>query len=286
MVRMKKFSLAALNIKTEPHSPEGYLSLLEFIFEKKILGKIRGHDYLMIGSLKRFDVGEPHEKMAGFLYKFTDIDPHLPWVDINTRRRVENETLGFVLEIPESIKPNLKEIPYVFHADRHRLVFESTSPSASSIMKAFDGIFSDPLIRAKFGLVDVELEISQEAIETILGYENIRKLNIRISRPNPDDISELEEEVYRRLNNQNIRSIEETMTSSSPEGICPDDYTKAMMNVSRSNGVTSGTAREDGEDINFSTRGKARVCPYRYNPLEESLIAAVIRESNDFLRAV
>lgn len=286
MARRKTLRLSALNIKTEPHTQERYVHLIQFVFGHSILGKLSGHNQLMIGVLESLDTDDPMVGFKGFLYRFTNIDRNAPWLDIGTRELVESDSAVQRIIIPEDLRPNCKKIPFVFDAQRHRLIFESTSPTAPSIRVAFESIFNDPMVQEEFGLVDVELEVRREAIEYILGLENIRKLEIRVSRPNPDDISELEDEVYRRLQNQNVRRIDETLTAASAEGILPDQWTKGLIAASRSDGSTVARAIIGGEKKEVSTSNKPLIVSHSYDPYEQSLMEAMTRGTNELLEEV
>lgn len=205
MARRKTIKLAALNIKTEPHSPERYVQLWEFLYNTHTVGHLRGNDFLVIDSLEMHDQNAITPLIKGSMAKFTEINIHDPWFNLETRERIETESVEEIVRIPHEYKPNLKQIYYTFNPDRHRLIFEADPIAPSSIKRAFENIMKSPLIRERYGDVAVELEISRDAIQEILSLQNIMSLEIQISRPNPDGISHLERRVYNRMADQNIR---------------------------------------------------------------------------------
>ena len=89
MARMKKLAISVMNIKIHPHSPQLYIDLFECLKSNnnKMIGKIRGNDYAIIGWMHSFDSTNPTLGLYGEFYKYLNIDPSQPWLDIS---KVEN----------------------------------------------------------------------------------------------------------------------------------------------------------------------------------------------------
>jgi len=124
MAREKSIQIGVINITTHPHSANNYKEMFKMVFTKKITSKIRGDEWGMIGSL-RVEAEEVEEILFGNFYKFLNIDSKGKWLDMSDLKPIDPSENGDLIPVPEHIKPNLKEISYVFHPGRHRLFFES-----------------------------------------------------------------------------------------------------------------------------------------------------------------
>ena len=170
------------------------------------------------------------------------------------------------MPVPEYLKPHLRKIIFVFYPKKHRLFFDMHKFSPNNARRLLSALFSHDTIVKNFGHVDVEVETSKEAIEKILEIPSKTKLEIKISLPNPDDISEEEQRVIDRLKNQNARTVKETYTSTKEEGLKPDHETITLMRVVKSNGYVHVTGYEGEKKIEKSTLDHPLFEQEYYNP--------------------
>lgn len=247
MAQQKAMALGVLNIKTQPNSPENYLKLFNYLFKVKPLVQIRGADYGTPFSYHAAKSGKPLDGIVGTFYKYLEIDPTKPWLNLETHETIVNEDGVPIPQVANNKRPNTKELSFAFYPRGHRFFFDHKVISPNMAQKFLAGLFSDEKIKKKFGLVDVEIETSIEAIERILKIPTITKLNIYFTRPNGDDHAEIEEKFLKRIAEQKARKLELLLTSDKDDGLEPDAETIAMMNVAVSNGevVAEGFSGDD-----------------------------------------
>ncbi|VGO12642.1 hypothetical protein PDESU_01195 [Pontiella desulfatans] len=286
MGRERKVEVGAINIKTHPHSPMQYAELFEDVYEKEYLGKIRGSYYGIIGNMRCIEEGKPKAGLEGFFYRFMNLDPNAPWLNLESRKVLDKDAEGRPI-IPDHIKPDLKRIPFVFFPKTHRLVFDRKTISPGSLQRLLESIFAHEAIIQEHGSVDVLVESSHESIERILKVHRKTKLTIKISKPNPDEGSDDEIRVLEKLGAQNADRLEHILATKEKDGLKPDDDTQILMRTARSNGVVFVEGKdEDGEKVEESTKEHPYTKTDSYNPDHLTLLEAVRRIAYDVVKEV
>lgn len=286
MARKRTINLAVLNIKTQPHTTEKYLELFETTFKLRQPGKIRGDDWGMIGTLYNSRDESGPGILFGEIYKFLNIDPRGEWLDLNQGIPINADEEDAIPPVPEHMKPNLRKIEFIFYPDLHRLCFETKFISPGSLRKLMNILLSHPFIMDRFGEVDISLETTREAIQMILQIPRLTQLDIDVTLPNDDVLSDLSEKIYDRLKNQNVRRIDQTVTSTDDEGIKPDEETKAFMDIARSNGRVRAKGYEGKEIIERSTEDHPLRKKYYYNPEIQTKLQAMLMASSALLKNI
>lgn len=254
MAQMKKIRLVSLNITIQPHTPEMYIKLLQKAHKLKHAVKLRGSDYGMIGSCK---YNRESGTVSGDIYKFVSLDLSKPWFDSVKLKKAEDEDLQ-ELNIPPNLKPNLEMFSYIFYPEGHHLFVETYADGntfgATLAKRLFDNLFSHPEIIGAYGDVEVTIEPKAETLDQIFGMASLNRLTIRVTRPNPDDLEELEEEVFQRMDEEHIIKEERVLTGIRGEAIQPSEATRNFALVAASNGFVEGHGRgADNEVISIST---------------------------------
>ncbi len=257
MARTKKFQISALNIVTQPHSPEGYVSLFRALYALRRAYPVRGNQHLMIGELERVDREDPRYGLSGRIYRFVQIDQDAPWFNVENREEASDQELAEI-RIPTALKPNLVSFNFVFYPRGHQLYFESISKGAtlgeSSMQRFFSQICATPSIIEQFGSVDITVVPEHEQLERILSLPSLSKLVIDLRRPNPDDLASDEQRVLARLQKMNTRRLVETLTSERGATIEPDEEVKVLARVAARNGSVSAIGyQSDGDKVEEST---------------------------------
>ncbi len=284
MAPPKTLVMGALNIKIHPHSPELYVSLMNDVFEMGEPVKIRGSDWGVLNYIREITADDPLEGMFGEFYRFLQINPDDPWLDIKKRIPLKDEKGEPIPQVEESKKPNMKEVEFVFYPRYHRLFYDAKSFSPNMAKIFWAELFHNEKIRKKYGTVDVEVESSEEVIERILKIPSLTKLDISITRPNGDVLSDQEEEILKRMEKQKIRRLHETMTSPKEDGIEPDDKTIALMKVATSNGRVDAVGYAGEERVEESTRPHPYIERDKYDPEKTTLLRAMINLSSVIVR--
>lgn len=251
MAQHRTMQLSILNIKIHPHTPDLYHQMFKTAFSHRLVSKIRGVDSGMIGSFRE-DQFEEKGVLFGYIFKFLNINPHEKWLNLSNFETIDPLETG-ELPVPETLKPNLRQIGYVFYPERHRLLFDSTLITPGSALNFFKRLFGDQSIVSQFGPVDINIEATHEAIARILSIPQIKKLVIKFTRPNNDDTAGLEGAIQARIEGQNIKRFQQEASTDDAEGIVPDEETKALMNIARSNGSVFAMGYDGDEKIEHST---------------------------------
>ncbi|MCB4809701.1 DUF4747 family protein [Methylovorus menthalis] len=257
MARQIGLSISGINIVTHPHSPERYVDLFKSLYSLKLSRSIRTTQRIMLGELSRIDDSDLTEGIFGRIYKFDQIDPNMPWFNVETNEVATDEELA-AISIPESLKPNFTTFDFVFYPKTHKFFFTSSHKgkhlSAGVVKRLFEYLIEHPAIRENFGKVEITIIPDQTQLENIFNIYNLRKLEIDVVLPNPDDNEEDEREIFSRLERQNARRIKQVIVAEPRESIEPDEETKKLARVAASNGKVIGTGyTQTGEKIEEST---------------------------------
>ncbi|TAL16446.1 DUF4747 family protein [bacterium] len=287
MARKKILRIGALNIKTQPHSEQRYLDLFMMMFNKTKKGiKIRGSDWGMIGTLQTMN-RNGNDFYIGRVYKFLNIDPDKAWLNTDTRKPEKDENGAIVKPVADNLKPNLRESYYAFFPKQHRMIYEINEMSPGMMLKLMTALFNRKSIVGRFGNVDIEMETSIEAIDIILQIPTLRKIEIGITKPNPGDVldEDDEAEVFRRFDRIKARKLQENWSGQKGESLLPDEEMKKLMRVASSNGLimATGYGRND-EKVVESTQDHPRTMTDEYDPNIQTTFSFFQDMASRFLR--
>jgi len=104
--------------------------------------------------------------------------------------------------------------------------------------------------------VGVHIETHRDALERILRMHELHKLTIVVSRPNPPDDIDVDDEVSERLRDMRARKMSLTLDHAQGEGldVARDKETLNLVRVARSNGTIHAVGRDrDGLVEKIST---------------------------------
>jgi hypothetical protein len=118
-----------------------------------------------------------------------------------------------------------------------------------------------------FEEINVVVSPSSESLDRIFKLPNLRKLEININRPNPDDLDAEEDKIFKKLDNQNAKKQEFVLTAIPKQGIVPDKDTKILARVAANNGSVMATGYDAEEQRVFiSTEDHPWEHTVQYNP--------------------
>lgn len=259
--------IGALNIKTHPHSPENYIELFQDTFALGQSVRIHGDNYGMLGWRRFLNESSPEEGIYGEIYKYFNLDSKKPWLNVQENKKLSPEEITDI-QIPDHLKPNLLSFRYLFFPKGHRLFFELYSDKnqigVTAVERLFKRLFSHSSIKKKYGDVDVFIEPSREKLEEILSIYNLKRLEMRITKPNPDDPYEFEASVFKRMNIENSDIIDYALRG---KHLTPGDETKKLARVAASNGFVKGFGTdEEGKKADESTVDHPLVDSISYLP--------------------
>jgi hypothetical protein len=249
--------VSGINIVTHPHSPQGYVDLLRAATAMRKPVQIRGAQHIMLGELRPLDRGNPTDGLFGRVYRFDHIDPELPWFNLERHQEATEDEMS-AIAIPKDLVPNLVLFDFVFYPKGHVLYFVSKrdrySLSPRSLYKLLEVLFETRLIFGRFGKVDLTIMPDRQTLARIMKLHRLAKLTIDVTRPNPDDNFDDDEEVFDRMRNQGARRVMQVMTAENGESIKPDHETAQLARVAARNGKVSAVGyKANGQKVEETT---------------------------------
>jgi hypothetical protein len=246
---------AFLNVVATPH-PEGvYLRLLRAAAEKPV-------EYW--GSLKAA-ITKPSSiaGMAGF-YSFQLV----AWLDVNPDEPAINKA-----DLQKAVFPregrnftaqygvNGRVFSCVLDVETHQVTVEIKNEDGQRITPGrlgliFTELLSPEILGHKAELVEVTVIPTDDAIDYVMGFDRLDKIDILVKRPNDDDITKDTNRVMKRLMEQNAKSERSVLTRQpKTDGLELDEEHLLLARVAAQNGhVDSSGLDGDGEHGKRSTR--------------------------------
>lgn len=263
MARRRKITLGALNIVLPPpHKAERYIALFERVYGLARKARLRGDWVGLIGELKVEDDPQRGAIVRGEFYKYIELDKTRAWYNVVSRKPAENKDIDRIV-IPDELKPHFQFLPFVFFAKEHRLVCVTRDGqdalSVRQVAGVLEVILRDAEIEKEFGRVEITIEPSLETLDEILTLPNLRRIELDISPPNPDDFADFERDLFEDLDEQNAGSLKVELTAAGGETLVPNEKTKKLAMVAQSNGKVVGIG---------GGRGKTRTLSTTQHPLE------------------
>lgn len=258
-----QLEVGALNIVASPHPPGVYRELLSAIANKEV--QLWGSDRAKITHFQEFE--DKPDLLYGRVLVWAEIDTEGKW--INKKKNVEAtpEEKQIIAEaIPEDYEPNFRSFSYIFVEKKHRLIIETRNElgqhlAPSRAERMFQRLF-DRHLAEDAPSVDVTVIPEDESLEKILAIPKLRRFEIFIKRPNPDDVTVDAERVLARLERQNARSHRLELTKApKKKSLSPDSETKKLAEVAAAgNGYVTGEGRDaSGRRIVESTEKHPKI---------------------------
>ncbi len=273
--------ITALNIVLKKHSDDNYIGLLEQAFEHKFPVQVFGQYYAIPANL---EVNKEEGYIFGKFYRFTNINENQAWLDTKKVSEIRDEEGKPIPQVGKALKPNSKEIYFVFIIKNHRLVFDSKYIAPSSMKNFFINLFKDATLKnISKSEINITIEQAEESLEEILKIKYISEIELEINRPNPDDISSLEGEVKARLTNMNADKLSQQINSAE-KNLKPDETFQQMMKVAISNGLVKAKGlNEAGKKVVESTLSHPLKVLKTYNTEQTTYVNALITYAFDIV---
>ena len=116
---------------------------------------------------------------------------------------------------------------------------------------------------SSFGDVEVTIEPDKDTLSQIFRIKHLKRLDIELVRPNPDDHEAEERRLLRRLSRQGAKKMVVNFVAASNNDLDPDAETRILAKVASSNGKVVGHGRDSsGQVVSKSTTEK---------PMEQSV---------------
>jgi hypothetical protein len=236
----------ALNIRF--HDIENsYGELFDFLMSLKHSIRVFGDTHLRLKKLDDIEY-EGAQAILGVIYKYTRIDFDADWLNEETGNPAtprEKEDIA----IPENLHPNLGIFYFIFVPDTHKFYYETYGVygqlSQKMVQTYFDSTFAREDIRARFGSLEVDIISDRAGIDEVLGLAQLRRLEIEISRPNPDDFPhDTERRFQERLRRLRAKKQKIELEAANGQSLEPDEEVRDLVLVATRN----GNAKSYGKD--------------------------------------
>jgi hypothetical protein len=281
---MKTITLSALNIVVSPpHSPERYVDLLRATYRQRKTVALRGDYKALLGGMH-----VDGNVIVGQFYKFFDVDPSRPWFDIDRKQEAFEEDVAKI-QIPENLKPHHHAIDFVFFTSVHKLVFVAQDGKAilgpTTCKAMLDRLFESQRIVERFGTINVTIEPHQEQLERIIALKKLRRLTIELTPPNPDDLSEAERAVMRRMHREGASRYTEELVAQDSQGLKPDADRLVLAEIAQSNGRVAGVGEDEiGRSVAYSTTDEPIREVIRFDNKTELKTAVLLEQGRELLQ--
>nr|WP_251134161.1 DUF4747 family protein [Rhodomicrobium sp. Az07] len=254
--RRRQLFISALNVTAHPH-PEGiYEQLLIALLDTEVF--VRGSERAMVVSAQKW---ENSDLFWGSLFIYTELQKDGAWFNQISKGEATLDELKRI-EIPDNLKPNLKQMRYVFDTKRHILYFESRNQDRQHFSPyIIGGVFSKLFKAAQHKLrSDIDINVTvlpeKDAVDKIFNIDIIKKIIIRLKTPNPDDVTSDAAKILERLDAIGAGTQDITYTKArDADSLKPDEELKAVAEVASKNGFVKATGRTvDGQWRSASTK--------------------------------
>lgn len=262
--RTKNIKISGLNIVSQPHSPEDYLKIFEYIDQNSLAITVHGDSRLKLVHIGPIDGHNSINGIKGQILKYSHIDEDSAWVNVYQGQELDPDDTP---SLPKGTYPNGVFFDFVFYpkhkANNHKFLYiseyrdsarkKSFSLSPHYVAKFFTTIFQMDGFFKTFDSLEVTVLPSNTALERVLSLNVVKKLEIFIKAPNPDDFAELESSMLRRMEEINVSTITEVYRYDG-ESIRPDEEIMNDAKVAANNGYVSTEGKDEhGKSVKRST---------------------------------
>ena len=284
MKETRTIRISQINIAMEsPHSPQRYIDLFRHAKNIRSPITLRGDEAAILGPLDFKTYKGPQDHISGEIYRFLNIDETAKWFNMQKNEPATEEETNAIV-IPRELRPNLKMIEFVFHPHNHKLFFinkdrnHTLSPQLAE--KFFQQLFDLACEKGSLPAVTVTAIPDKESIEEIFSIPTLKRIDITLARPNPDDFEAAERKFLKKLEKQKAKRIETSLIALPGKSLEPDEETRLLAQVAASNGKVVGHGLDShGKRIEESTKNKPMDTPYTVNSAVELSSDVLLRVS-------
>lgn len=264
MARLRSLFAAALNIRIHPHSQDLYISLFQDAFSLRKSIRIRGDQHLIISSISKNSI-----PITGTIARYTEIDTKLPWFNSEHFDEADDSDIRKI-NIPGELKPNYASFNFSFHPDQHLFIFEHKANniylSAQLAQRFMERLLNSAELQKKYKYASVDVLNDKEKLSQIISIKELRRLIIKVQRPNPDGLGDYDDDVEERLNEQNARQVTIVYDHIPGESLEPDENTKKVAEIAMENGKVEAFGKEDGKSVTRSSAEHPKIEVIKYDP--------------------
>lgn len=264
----KLFTIGAINISMEPpHSPERYRDLFLSLdkLDPSPIGPYHGDTHLVLASAS---IEKSTQYVYGKFVKFTQIDPSKPWFSKQKRTPVLDENGRPKPLVSSDYGPNYEEIPFVFIPEGHYLYFDTLSKGISpkALSRGLFSILNNIETFLLFGNIYTTVAPAHDAIDRILAIPFKHKIEVVWTRPNPDVVTDDEQEMLARFDKIGVGRVNQTYIGKAREAVEPDKQLLTLMGIAARNGYNKVTGRDESDKpVQLSTKDYPNLASTKYS---------------------
>ncbi|WP_418358375.1 DUF4747 family protein [Shewanella basaltis] len=175
------------------------------------------------------------------------------------------------INIPDNLKPNGARFTYIFYPKEHLLFYEAYYEGKSfgplNAERFVRNMLNQPSIVKKYGKVDVTHIPSKDELNEALKMPTKEKVELVITRPNPDSFDKTRQKVMKRMNATNVETYEQSFKAIQGSSIIIDGDLMTMAKIAASNGKVFIKGKDSNSNpIEFSTTNHPLTRKQYFNP--------------------
>lgn len=258
--RPKQIVVGALNIASDPHPPGVYERILRRAANVEIA--IWGSDYAKITTPTKRRNSD--DFLQGRILVWTRVDKNGAWIDKENNAEASPEKKAKI-SIPEPLEPNFRTFYYGFIISKHRLVYEMRNAEGQNFgnrksEKFFRELFSREILGQTFPETAVTPIPEDDAVQKILEIPTLKRLEIVLTKPNPDGMEEETIKLLEELDDQGAKQQKLTLVKAAGvPTLTPNDKTTTLALVASENGFVKGKGVDaEGNPVDESTKERPK----------------------------
>ena len=233
MATFRKITVCALNVVIHDKDKRSYEDLLQASLRLRHAISFNNTHAALIVGLRKYQYGDDLF-IVGEIIKYVNIKP--PYFDASKYKILYDEDVNHVQMLPPNIKGTANTVYFALDLSTHRIYVDNRFITAKSARSFFAEIFAHGELVKKFGLVDVSIHSESKTAEVIANFKTLKKIDVRIMRPNPIGVNRYDELVLNKLKEQNADNLSISI-SSNGDFLDPNEEFRAYMYAATSHGT-------------------------------------------------
>jgi len=213
-VPRRRIVMGEINIVSHPHTIDLYIDAFKALHQHRAQAQYHGHRYIEIGNCYDLEDIRIPNGLAGRFFVFSRVNFDDPWLNMLRNKEATDAELEQI-KIPPHLVPEFRQFRFIFDVRKHRLYYEKYSSgghhiSPQAVRQSLERLLHVPALAGMFDEIHAHTVADKEAVDRILGLTKLRRLFMRLYRPNPDD-AEFEAEILQELDEQGVSVVERTL---------------------------------------------------------------------------
>ena len=253
MTKSKKFGV--ISVVAHPHPEGAYRALFEQIARKP--AKFHGDQHAALSPISRSRDGI----FQGRLAVWTQVDDSSDVIDLDRFEEVSFTDSDVI--IPTKTGLLSKVLQFAFNEKNHRLYIELENEQGKKMSAGRIELAISKILEIHAKGYDATVVPDQQSVSRALKMPGLRRVEIRINRPNPDDFDDEVADIVEELEGQGAKSekVEIAKASSVPKLTLNERNTKLAKVGSVTGYFKAFGKAENGEDLEYSTKKHPQIIP-------------------------